>query len=73
MTPATLIVIIAVLAVARLVIAVRPAAVPDDAQRNIIREYLDAFIVAGIVMAGCAAANLLSGSGRDYCHQRAVL
>ena len=49
MTPATLIVIIAVLAVARLVIAVRPAAVPDDAQRNIIREYLDAFIVAGIV------------------------
>jgi signal peptidase I len=48
-SPTTLIIIIAVLAVARLVIGVRPATVPDDRQRNVIREYLDAFIVAGIV------------------------
>jgi signal peptidase I len=48
-SPGTLIVIIAVLTVARLVIGVRPATVPDDHQRNVIREYLDAFIVAGIV------------------------
>ena len=49
MTPSTLIIIIAVLAVARVVIGVRPATVPDVRQRNVIREYLDAFIVAGIV------------------------
>jgi signal peptidase I len=48
-TPGTLIVIIAVLLVARVVIGVRPATVPDLHQRNVIREYLDAFIVAGIV------------------------
>jgi hypothetical protein len=31
------------------------------------------FIVAGIFMAACAAAALLSGSARDYCRQRAAL
>jgi hypothetical protein len=31
------------------------------------------FIVAGIFMSVCAAADLVSGSARDYCHQRAAL
>ena len=31
------------------------------------------FIVAGIFMSACAAVGLLSGSARDYCHQRAAL
>lgn len=31
------------------------------------------FIGAGIFMAACAVADLLSGSARDYCHQRAAL
>jgi hypothetical protein len=31
------------------------------------------FIAAGIFMAACAAANLVSGSARDYCHQPAAL
>jgi hypothetical protein len=31
------------------------------------------FIVAGIFMSACAVAGLLSGSARDYCHQRAAL
>jgi len=48
-SPGTLLLIIAVLALARIVIGVRPVTVPDDHQRAVIREYLDAFIVAGIV------------------------
>lgn len=31
------------------------------------------FTGAGIFMSACAAAGLLSGSARDYCHQRAAL
>ena len=31
------------------------------------------FVVAGIFMAACAAASLVSGSARDYCHRRAAL
>ena len=31
------------------------------------------FIVAGIFMAACAVADLLFGSARDYCHERAAL
>ncbi|MDQ2814445.1 MAG: hypothetical protein M3Z75_21935 [Actinomycetota bacterium] len=31
------------------------------------------FVVAGIFMAACAAAALLSGSARDFCCQRTVL
>ena len=34
---------------------------------------IELFIVAGIVMATCAAVGLVSGSARDYCHQRAAL
>jgi hypothetical protein len=34
---------------------------------------IELFIVAGIFMAACAAASLVSGSARDYCHQRAAL
>ena len=30
------------------------------------------FIAAGIFMSACAVASLLSGSARDYCHQRAA-
>jgi signal peptidase I len=49
MSPGALLIIIGVLAVARLIIGVRPATVPDDRHRNVVREYLDAFIVAGVV------------------------
>ena len=49
MSPSTLLLIIGLLAVARIVIGLRPVTVPDDHQRAVIREYLDAFIVAGIV------------------------
>jgi hypothetical protein len=31
------------------------------------------FVVAGIFMAACAAAALVSGSARDFCRQRAAL
>jgi hypothetical protein len=31
------------------------------------------FVFAGIFMAACATASLVSGSARDYCHQRAAL
>jgi signal peptidase I len=48
-SPGTLLIIIGLLAVARIVIGLRPVTVPDDHQRAVVREYLDAFIVAGIV------------------------
>lgn len=41
--------ILGILAVARVVIWVAPVTVPNDKQRGIIREYLDAFIIAGVV------------------------
>ena len=31
------------------------------------------FIAAGIFVSACAAADLLFGSARDYCHQRSAL
>ena len=34
---------------------------------------IELFIVAGIFMSACAAAGLVSGSARDYCHRRAAL
>lgn len=49
MTPVVLGVIIGVLAIARVVIWAAPVTIPDAKQRGIIREYLDAFIVAGAV------------------------
>jgi signal peptidase I len=49
MSPGALFIIIGVLVVARVIIGLRPATVPDVKHRNVIREYLDAFIVAGIV------------------------
>ncbi|HZV79786.1 MAG TPA: signal peptidase I [Candidatus Binatus sp.] len=49
MSPGALLLIIGLLLVARVVIGVRPVTVPDDKQRLVVREYLDAFIVAGIV------------------------
>jgi signal peptidase I len=48
-SPGALFLIIGLLLVARIVIGLRPATVPDEKQRIVIREYLDAFIVAGIV------------------------
>ncbi len=41
--------ILGILGVARAVIWVAPVTVPDAKQRGIIREYLDAFIIAGVV------------------------
>ncbi|MDQ2818163.1 MAG: signal peptidase I [Candidatus Eremiobacteraeota bacterium] len=49
MSPYVLGAILGVLVLARVVIAVAPVAVSDDKQRGIIREYLDAFIIAGVV------------------------
>ncbi|GAC1459367.1 MAG: signal peptidase I [Vulcanimicrobiaceae bacterium] len=49
MSPVVLGVIIGVLAIARVVIWAAPVTIPDARQRGIIREYLDAFIVAGAV------------------------
>jgi len=48
-SPGALLLIIGLLIVARVVIGVRPATVPDEKQRLVVREYLDAFVVAGIV------------------------
>lgn len=49
MSPGALLLIIGLLLVARVVVGIRPATVPDEKQRLVVREYLDAFIVAGIV------------------------
>ncbi|MBV8081756.1 MAG: signal peptidase I [Candidatus Eremiobacteraeota bacterium] len=49
MSPGALFLIIGLLLVARVVIGVRPVTVPDEKQRMVVREYLDAFIVAGVV------------------------
>ncbi len=48
MSPVVLGAILAILAVARVVIWVAPAAVPDEKQRGVLREYLDAFLIAGV-------------------------
>lgn len=49
MSPKVLLIIIAVLALARIVLWVAPHAIPATKQRAILREYLDAFIIAGVV------------------------
>jgi signal peptidase I len=49
MSPVVLGAILGILGVARVVIWVAPTSVPDEKQRNVVREYLDAFIIAGVV------------------------
>ncbi len=49
MSPVVLGAILGILGVARAVIWVAPVTVPNEKQRSIIREYLDAFIIAGVV------------------------
>ena len=49
MSPYVLGAVLGILAVARIVLWIAPAAVPDDKQRGVVREYLDAFIIAGVV------------------------
>ena len=49
MSPYVLGAVLGILVVARVVLWIAPAAVPDDKQRGIVREYLDAFIIAGVV------------------------
>jgi signal peptidase I len=49
MSPVVLGAILGILGVARAVIWVAPVTVPDAKQRGVIREYLDAFIIAGVV------------------------
>jgi len=49
MSPVVLGAILGILAVARLVIWVAPTTLPNDKQRNVVKEYLDAFIIAGVV------------------------
>jgi signal peptidase I len=49
MSPYVLGAVLGILAVARVVLWVAPAAVPDEKNRAVIREYLDAFIIAGVV------------------------
>jgi len=49
MSPYVLGAVLGILAVARVVLWIAPAAVPDEKNRGVIREYLDAFIIAGVV------------------------
>ena len=49
MSPYVLAAVLGILIVARAVLFFAPAAVADDKQRGVIREYLDAFIIAGVV------------------------
>ena len=49
MSPYVLGAVLGILVVARIIIWFAPAAVPDDKQRGVVREYLDAFIIAGAV------------------------
>ena len=49
MSPYVLGAVLGILVVARIVLWVAPAAVPDDKHRGVVREYLDAFIIAGAV------------------------
>jgi len=49
MSPYVLGAVLGILTVARIVLWIAPSAVPDDKQRGIVREYLDAFIIAGVV------------------------
>ena len=49
MSPVVLGAILGILAVARVILWIAPVTVPDEKQRSIVREYLDAFIIAGVV------------------------
>src|SRR5579864_6739990 len=49
MSPVVLGAILGILGVARVVIWVAPVTVPNEKQRSVLREYLDAFIIAGVV------------------------
>ena len=49
MSPYVLGAVLGILVVARILLWIAPAAVPDDKHRGIVREYLDAFIIAGVV------------------------
>lgn len=49
MSPYVLGAVLGILVVARIILWVAPAAVPDDKSRAVVREYLDAFIIAGVV------------------------
>lgn len=49
MSPVVLGAILVILAVARVMLWVAPVTVPNEKQRSIVREYLDAFIIAGVV------------------------
>jgi signal peptidase I len=61
MSPGLLLGIVAAFALARLIITWRPALVPAQAARATAREYLDAFIVAGLV-----ALLIVTFLGRPY-------
>lgn len=49
MSPVVLLAILGVLAVARVILWVAPVTVPNEKSRSVLREYLDAFILAGAV------------------------
>ena len=49
MSPYVLGAVLIILVIARAVLWIAPTAVPDDRHRAVIREYLDAFIIAGVV------------------------
>jgi signal peptidase I len=49
MSPVVLGAILGILGVARAVIWVAPTTVPNEKQRNVVKEYLDAFLIAGVV------------------------
>jgi signal peptidase I len=49
MSPYVLGAALGILVVARLVLWFAPAAIPDEKSRGVTREYLDAFIIAGVV------------------------
>ena len=49
MSPVVLLAILGVLAVARVILWVAPVTVPNERSRSVLREYLDAFILAGAV------------------------
>ncbi len=49
MSPVVLGAILGILAVARVILWIAPVTVPDAKQRSVVREYLDAFIIAGVV------------------------
>lgn len=61
MSPLVLFSLVIAFAIARLAITMRPALVPASASRTTAREYLDAFIVAGLV-----ALVIVTFLGRPY-------